>query len=145
MPDEIEQIGGMREKDIRSLCDRLGDRIGSLEKIICANGRPGLEDRMRTELMGELREMRNYVDKQDVHKQKNGEQALLNVQALLEFKLTRLADSADAAESLAQTRHDENKTSAKETGNKVDSLALKFAFATGATAVIELAIMHFWK
>ncbi len=143
--DDIHRIGGLHKTEIELLVEGLRARITALEKVVCSNGRPGLEDRVTARIMAEIAALRSYVDERDIHKQNTASQAMIQLGVLIET-LTRKLDTQsqkqdaryDALALKQDERHEKNEA-------KFNGISLKIAYASGAFAVIVVLVQHFWK
>ena len=132
--DDIHQIGGLHKTEIEALTEGLRARITALEKVVCPNGREGLEDRMVTRIMAEIASLRKYVDERDDHKQNSVMQAIGQLAQLID-NLTR---RQEAQAEKQDERHEQN-------SDKFTAISVKMAYAAGVCMVVVVLVQHFWR
>ena len=120
-------------------------RLSAIEKAVCENGRPSLENRMRSFAEGLNADTRKYADERDTHKSNNASQAL--IQALELMKMDRQRSEEDRKEDrenvkelgeIQDKRHESNLI-------RFNKLETRMAAAVGAAMVIQVVLQHVWK
>lgn len=106
---EIDEIGGLRREAIEALIGQLrwevqanAKEIEGLKKCVYANGRPSLEDRMRTLVEEKISQLRRHMDAN----MEEGDKGVLN--------------ELEHQDELRESQHRDNKTWQREHDERIE-------------------------
>ena len=134
MPENINALGGMTKEQIELYVEPIRHRVIELERAVCSNGKPSLEERMRAYVDTAVGGIRQYVDSRDEHKDRNARQMGMDLKDAIEHNGEKL----ELVERKQDERHEANI-------KRFGLLENKIAYAIGGFAVVVVLVNHFWK
>ena len=143
----IRDLGGLSEPEIQRLFERLEQRLTAVERAVCPNGRPGLEDRMREHVSAQMDKLRTYVDERVGHAKNSSAQGDVNMLTMIQTNTQRLDRYEEKQERIRKDdedrqdeRHKENIEARKEQDKKLDKHAQYIYMGIGGIFVLEIVL-----